>query len=73
LVAGLLVGAGAGWAIAVPTVHHIENSPRTDDGPFQQIDYLIFPVVGAVIAGPIGWTVGYSGSQTWVVQFHATR
>lgn len=72
LVIGALVAGGAGSALAVPVVHGIVSAPNRD-GPFEEIDYVIFPVVGAIAGGAAGWIVGHSRSQTWVVQFHTAR
>jgi len=72
LLTGALLGAAAGSALAVPTVHGIENRPDAD-GPFQQIDYLIFPVIGGLVGGTVGWTVGDHRSHRWVVQFSTAR
>jgi hypothetical protein len=72
LVVGALVAGGAGSALAVPVVHGIESRPNRD-GPFQELDYVIFPVVGAIAGGTVGWIAGHNRSQSWVVQFRTAR
>lgn len=61
LAIGAALGAGVGFLVAIPTVHHIEHEPN-HDGPFQQIDYLLFPAVGAVVGGGLGYAIGHGRS-----------
>lgn len=72
LAAGALLGAGVGFALAVPAVHRIENRPN-HDGPFEQLDYLTFPVVGGLLGGGFGYAVGYERSEVWVLRFAVVR
>lgn len=65
LVTGLLIGAGAGYAIAVRRVRSIERAPN-HDGPFQQLDYLIDPTLFGIVGGVVGLSVG-SRVGNWVV------
>lgn len=55
-VLGLGVGAGAGYLVAVPRVRAIERGQH--DGPFQQLDYLVDPVIGGLIGAIVGGLVG---------------
>jgi hypothetical protein len=64
-VTGLLIGAGAGYAIAVRRVRSIERAPN-HDGPFQQLDYLIQPTLFGLLGGVVGLSVG-SRVGTWNV------
>ena len=52
---GLAIGAGAGYLVAIPRVRATE---RRSDGPLQQIEFLIDPVIGGVIGAVIGAAVG---------------
>ena len=52
---GLGLGAGAGYLVAIPRVHATE---RTSDGPLQQIEYVVDPVVGGILGGAIGAIIG---------------
>jgi hypothetical protein len=52
---GLGLGAGIGYLISIPRVHAIEHR---SDGPFQQIEYVVDPAIGAVIGGVVGGVVG---------------
>jgi len=53
---GLGLGAGAGYVVAISRVRAIERGQH--DGPFQQLDYLVDPVIGGLIGSIIGGLVG---------------
>jgi hypothetical protein len=65
-VVGILLGAAAGYAVAIPRVRRLEQH---HDGPFQQIDYLIDPFLGGLIGGIVGFNVGYWKPARWTVRF----
>lgn len=54
-VLGVALGAGAGYLVAVPRVRANE---RQGDGPFQQLEYLVDPVIGGLVGGVVGAVVG---------------
>ena len=72
LAAGVLLGAGTGSVLAVPAVHHIMSAPN-HDGPFEGLDYLTFPLVGAFVGGIVGIKVGSLRGEGWVVRFEIAR
>jgi len=53
---GLGLGAGTGYVVAISRVRAIERGQH--DGPFQQLDYLVDPVIGGLIGSIIGGLVG---------------
>jgi hypothetical protein len=55
-VIGLGLGAGAGYLVAIPRVRATER--HSDGAPFQQIEYVIDPVVGGLIGSIVGIIVG---------------
>jgi hypothetical protein len=55
-VLGLGIGAGAGYVVAISRVRAIERGQH--DGPFQQLDYLMDPVIGGLIGSIVGGLVG---------------
>jgi hypothetical protein len=73
LVVGALVAGVAGSALAVPVVHGIEFAPNNQGAPFQEADYVLFPVLGAIAGGTVGWIAGHYRSRTWLVQFRTAR
>jgi hypothetical protein len=54
-VLGIALGAGAGYLVAVPRVRANE---RQGDGPFQQLEYLVDPLIGGLVGGVVGAVVG---------------
>jgi hypothetical protein len=52
---GLGLGAGVGYLVAIPRVRATE---RRGDGPFEQIEYLIDPVIGGILGGVVGAVLG---------------
>jgi len=55
-VLGLGLGAGIGYLVAVPRVRATER--HSDGGPFQQVEYVIDPIVGGLIGTILGIAVG---------------
>ena len=55
-VLGLGLGAGTGYLVAVPRVRTTER--HSDGAPFQQIEYVIDPIVGGLIGTILGIAVG---------------
>ena len=52
---GLGLGAGAGYLVAIPRVRATE---RRSDGPLQQIEYVVDPVIGGLVGSIVGGIVG---------------
>ena len=69
-VAGLVVGAGIGYLVAVPRVRATE---RNGDGPFQQIEYVFDPAIGGILGAIVGGIVGARGHEHWEVQYRAPQ
>jgi hypothetical protein len=67
-VAGLVIGAGIGYLVAVPRVRATE---RNGDGPFQQIEYVFDPAIGGVLGAIVGGIVGARGHEHWQIQYRA--
>lgn len=65
LVTGLLIGAGAGYALAEHRIRANERAPN-HDGPFQQIEYVIDPTLLGIAGGIVGFSIG-SSVGNWVV------
>lgn len=66
--AGLIVGAGAGYLIAIP----IEHAERRRGGYlFYGIYYLIGPTIGGTLGGVAGWIVGARRHEGWQTFYRA--
>jgi hypothetical protein len=65
---GILLGGALGYAVAVPRVRRAE---RQHSGPFEQIEYVTDPMIGALIGGIVGFNVGHSPTGRWIVRYSA--
>jgi hypothetical protein len=65
IVAGLLLGAGIGYEIAVPRVRRAERK----DVPLAQIDYFVDLPIGALIGGAVGAVSGNAWPGHWVTRY----
>jgi len=47
----------------------VRRAEREHSGPFEQIDYVVDPVIGGRIGAAIGFNIGYSPSAHWTVRY----
>jgi hypothetical protein len=65
IVAGLLIGAGIGYEIAIPRVRRSERK----DVPLAQIEYFVDLPIGALIGGAVGAASGNAWPDHWVTRY----
>jgi hypothetical protein len=68
-VAGLALGAGAGYLVAVPRVRATERDG--DGAPLQQVEYVVDPAIGGLLGAVVGWLVGSWPHERWYAGYRA--
>jgi hypothetical protein len=66
MVSGLVLGAGIGLLVAQPRVRRAE---RLDGAPYEQIDYVLDPIAGALLGGGAGLILGSWPTYRWVSRY----